>query len=262
MKRKRVFAISFNALFALGIIGYGCSSNDTTSPSSGPGGTTGSGGTTATGGSTNTGGTTATGGSTNTGGTAATGGSTGTGGSTATGGSTGSGGTTGSGGAPTGSGGTVDAGSGGTPGTGGTVVVPPPVDGGLGACPPGLRSNITVCPAGVAGCGPTACGLADLGSRTCPCAAGVYSCVPCAFSFDAANPAPPFVTTPPTAICDATIVDSLPCATRGDACLCVAGTSTGCLAGITSIRQQMCACWRQTAAGATVWDCDTQIGAQ
>jgi hypothetical protein len=30
---------------------------------------------------------------------------------------------------------------------------------------------------------------------------------------------------------------------------------------VTSARQQMCACWRMTAAG-TVWDCDTQPGAQ
>ena len=79
---------------ALAAQGGGAGGSTGTGGSSATGGSTGTGGAIATGGSTGTGGAIATGGSTGTGGSIATGGSTGTGGAIATGGSTGTGGAT------------------------------------------------------------------------------------------------------------------------------------------------------------------------
>ncbi|HVZ71991.1 MAG TPA: carbohydrate-binding domain-containing protein [Polyangia bacterium] len=113
------------SLVAVGIsfvLALGCSSPER-SPGGG-GGSTGTGGSTATGGSTGTGGTSATGGDTGAGGTTATGGDTGTGGSIATGGDTGTGGSMATGGS-TGAGGSMSTGgttgNGGSTGTGGSV---------------------------------------------------------------------------------------------------------------------------------------------
>jgi hypothetical protein len=283
MKRMRVLAMGFGALFMSGLLAYGCSSGDDSSPPPASGGSTNSGGAVNTGGSNSgaTGGstsTTAAGGSTGTG----TGGSIGNGGSASTGGSQNTGGSpaagaggagpadaspgtggssAGTGGVLTGAGGAPPGTGGARPGTGGTPVTDAGSPGVV--CPSGISSGVTAC---TTSCGPKACGLADTGTTNCICPAGggVYTCTKCAFNPSAPN-APPFIATPPTAMCGTDSFDKAPCTTMGAACLCpaiVAGAAPApCQTGASSTtKQQECACWPQGTSQALIWDCDTQPG--
>jgi hypothetical protein len=198
-----------------------------------------------------------------------TGGSGGSGGTAAAGGG-GSGGTGGTSTAGTGgSGGTSTAGSGGSGGTGGTVVGDGGSgdagggigDSGLAVCPDGLKDKTTTCTAGTTPscsdpCGPdlpAGSAQKSLGTKTCSCPSGVYTCLDCVYE----TPPPACYTvtgTPPA--CTGTVGNGLACTTQ-----CVDGTPGPCTISVdagTGVAAKSDGCVCIMSSSGLTWACATE----
>jgi hypothetical protein len=217
----------------LGAIASACGSNNSPGSDSGAGGSGGSGGS---------------------GGTAAAGG--GGSGGTSTAGSGGSGGTStaGSGGGG-GTGGTAVGDSGGGDAGGGTG------DGGMAVCPDGLKDKTTTCTAGTTPscsdpCGPdlpAGSAQKSLGTKTCSCPSGVYTCQDCVYE----TPPPACYTvtgTPPA--CTGTVGNGLACTTQ-----CVDGTPGPCTISVdagTGVAAKTDGCVCVMSSSGLTWACATE----
>lgn len=97
----------------------------------------------------------------------------------------------------------------------------------------GVKNGMSCVPEGQS-CPCLPCGLADLGTRNCNCAANVWSCSACLFPQDWRWPTDVPVCTEQA--------DKLACVAEGQLCQAAAGG-------------EVCLCYRDSE-GSLIWDCD------
>lgn len=130
-----------------------------------------------------------------------------------------------------------------TAGTGGSA-------GGSGnpACPVKIDSQV-MCTQ-VISCPDAYCGVFQMGSKDCDCAAasGAFTCSSCDYTGRTEEIVlPPAAVLPACSADDMTLEKSTPTCTKGDRCK-----------SLTPDKVRFCACWENPTDGALKWDCDSQ----